>query len=60
MVKKLNSQHIKELKDMLQAKEPHEPVEKILITFCERHALSLEACRRHYEELIAKGEIKEK
>jgi hypothetical protein len=35
-------------------------VEKVLITFCTRHAVSLDTCRKHYEKLVAKGEVKEK
>jgi hypothetical protein len=60
MTEKMDKQHIQELKEMIQAKKPQEPVEKVLITFCTRHAVSLDTCRKHYEKLVAKGEIKEK
>jgi len=60
MAEKMDKQHIQELKEMLQEKEPKEPVEKVLVKFCERHAVSLDTCRKHYEKLVAKGEVKEK
>lgn len=56
----MDKQHIQELKEMIREKEPKEPVEKVLAKFCERHAVSLDTCRKHYERLVAKGEIKEK
>jgi hypothetical protein len=60
MGKKMDKQHIKELKEMIQEKEPKEPVEKVLVKFCERHGVSLDACRKYYEQLIAKDETEEK
>ena len=60
MAEKMDKQHIQELKEMLKEKEPKEPVEKVLVKFCERHAVSLDTCRKHYEKLVAKGEVKEK
>lgn len=60
MAEKMDKQHIQELKKMIQEKEPKEPVEKVLVKFCERHAVSLDTCRKHYEKLVAKGEVKEK
>lgn len=60
MTEKMDKQHIQELKEMIREKEPKEPVEKVLAKFCERHAVSLDTCRKHYERLVAKGEIKEK
>jgi hypothetical protein len=60
MTEKMDKQHIQELKEMIQEKEPKEPVEKVLVKFCERHAVSLDTCRKHYEQLVAKGEVKEK
>lgn len=56
----MDKQHIQELKEMVQTKKPQEPVEKVLITFCARHGVSLDACRKHYEQMVAKGEVKEK
>jgi len=60
MIEKMDKQHIQELKKMIQEKEPQESVEKVLITFCARHAVSLDTCRKHYEKMVAKGEVKEK
>ncbi len=60
MTEEMDKHHIKELKEMIREKAPREPVEKVLVKFCERHAVSLDACRKHYERLVAEGEVKEK
>jgi predicted transcriptional regulator len=60
MSEKMDKQHIKELKRMVQEKNPKEPVEKVLVKFCERHGVSLGTCRVHYNRLVKKGEIEEK
>ena len=60
MDEKMDKHHIQELKEMIQEKEPKEPIEEVLVKFCERHAVSLETCRKHYERLVAEGEVKEK
>ena len=60
MGEKMDKQHLKELKEMIQEKKPTEPVEKVLVKFCERHGVSLDTCRIHYRRLVEKGEIKEK
>ena len=60
MGEKMHKQHIEELKEMIREKKPEEPVEKVLVRFCERHAVSLDTCRIHYDRLVEKGEIKEK
>jgi predicted transcriptional regulator len=60
MREKMGKHHIEELKEMIQEKKPKEPVEKVLVKFCERHAVSLETCRVYYNRLVEKGEIKEK
>jgi len=49
---------IKELKEMIEEKPPEEPVEKVLIKFCERHAVTLGTCRKYYKRLVEKGEVK--
>ena len=59
MGEKMGKRHIAELKEMIQEKKPKEPVEKVLIKFCARHSVSLDACRIYYNRLIEKGEIKE-
>ena len=60
MGEKMDEQHIEELKEMIQEKKPNEPVEKVLVKFCERHGVSLDTCRIHYNRLVEKGEVKEK
>jgi hypothetical protein len=60
MAEKMPKEKIRELKEMINEKAPNEPVEKILVRFCERHAVSLNACRRYYEQMVDKGEVKEK
>jgi hypothetical protein len=60
MDEKMDKHHIQELKEMIQEKEPKEPIEEVLVKFCERHAVSLDKCRKHYERLVAEGEVKEK
>jgi hypothetical protein len=60
MSKKMDKEHIQELKEMVQEKKPGEPVEKVLVKFCERHGVSLEACRVQYNRLVEKGEVEEK
>jgi len=60
MGEKMDKEHIEELKEMIKEKESKEPVEKVLVKFCERHGVSLDACRIYYRRLVEKGEIKEK
>jgi ribosomal protein L20A (L18A) len=60
MGEKMDKQHVNELKKMVQEKDPKETVEKVLVKFCERHGVSLDTCRIHYNRLVERGEIKEK
>lgn len=60
MNEKINKKHVQELKEMVLGKKPEEPVEEVLAKFCSRHGVSLETCRIHYNNLVEKGEIKEK
>jgi predicted metal-binding protein len=60
MSEKMDKQHLKELKEMIQEKKTEEPVEQVLVKFCARHGVSLDTCRIHYRRLVEKGEIKEK
>ena len=60
MSQEMDKEHIAELKRMIQEKEPKEPVEKVLVTFCASHGVSLDICRVHYNRLVEQGEIKEK
>ena len=59
MYDNMPKEKIKELKEMIQDKKPKEPVEEVLVKFCERHAFTLETCKKYYERMVEKGEIKE-
>ena len=58
MGEKIDKQKIEELKEMIQEKKPDEPVEKVLVNFCERHGVSIGTCRIYYKRLVEKGEVK--
>ena len=45
IAEKMPKEKIQELKQMLKEKKPDEPVEKVLVNFCERHAVTLGTCR---------------
>jgi hypothetical protein len=60
MSDKLDKHKIKKLIEMVEEKDPNEPVESVLAVFCERHGVSLGTCRYYYNILVEKGEIKEK
>ena len=60
MGEKIDKQKIQELKEMIQEKGSREPVEKVLVKFCERHGVSLATCKIYYKRLVEKGEVKEK
>ena len=58
IAERMPKEKIKELKEMIEERPPEEPVEKVLIKFCERHAVTLGTCRKYYKRLVEKGEIK--
>lgn len=60
MEEKAKKEKIQKLKEMVQEKEPEEPVEKVLVKFCARTGVSLDTCREYYQFLVESGEIKEK
>jgi hypothetical protein len=60
MTDKMDKEHIQELKEMVKEKKPEEPVEEVLVKFCERHAVSLETCRLHYNRILNEGAEKER
>jgi predicted transcriptional regulator len=60
MNERMDKEHIEELKEMIKEKKSKEPVEKVLVKFCERHGVSLDTCRIYYRRLVDKGEIEEK
>ena len=47
------------LKEMLRDRNKKETVGEVLTVFCERYGLSIEECRRFYDLLVERGEIKE-
>lgn len=51
---------IQELTDMLNDRKPNESVEEVLVTYCQRHGISLDDCRNYYNQLAKEGKIKEK
>ena len=55
----IDNHKIRELKEMIKRNQ-NQPVEKVLVIFCERHGLTMEACRYYYNLLVDKGEIQEK
>jgi hypothetical protein len=57
---KIDKHMIEELKETVQKKDPNEPVEKTLAVFCERTGISMNTCRIYYNQLVKKGDIKEK
>ncbi len=57
MTQKKEKHYVEELKEMIKEKEPKEPVEKVFAMFCERHATSMEECRKYYDQLVSKGEV---
>lgn len=54
---KMPKEKIQELKEMILEKPRGEPVEKVLVKFCERHAVSLKTCQKYYRRLIHEGEV---
>jgi len=62
MSKKLvDEKHSKDdLKEMIAQRKPGQPIEEVLAIFCQRYGLTMDACRNYYDELVQKGEIKEK
>ena len=58
IAEKMPKEKIQELKEMIQEKGSGEPMEKVLVKFCERHAVTLGTCRKYYERLVEKGEVK--
>jgi len=60
MAEKMPKEKIRELKEMLQEKAPGEPADKVLANFCSRHAVSMKTCKKYYDRMVEKGEIKEK
>ena len=60
MSNKKDKHNLDLLREMVKERKPGESVEEVLSTFCQREALSFEACRAYYKKLVELGEIKEK
>jgi hypothetical protein len=58
MAENMPKEKVKELKEMIQEKKPDEPVEKVLVNFCSRHAVSMKTCKKYYDRMVEKGEVK--
>ena len=58
-IQKGKEHYLKELKEMIQ-ENPSEPAGKLLANFCQRHGIPMDECSKYYEELVAKGETKQK
>ncbi len=56
---KVRDEGIRLLKKMIQEKSSDEKVGEVLVKFCVRSGLSMDACREYYKFLVAEGEIKE-
>ncbi len=60
MTEKMDKEHIQELREMVKERKPEEPVEEVLVKFCERHAVPLETCRLHYDRLMKEEKVKKR
>jgi hypothetical protein len=60
MSEKLDKHKIQELRQMVEEKDPQQPIEELLAVFCSRHGLSTGTCRYYYNLLVQSGDIKEK
>jgi len=60
MSERLKKEHKKELKEMVNGRNPDQPVEEVLTIFCQRHGVSMDTCRVYFNQLVEKGEIKKK
>ncbi len=49
---------VKELKTMIHEKKSDKPIEKVLVDFCSRHAVSMNTCKKYYDRMVEKGEVK--
>ncbi len=58
MRKRTDKEHIEELKEMIQDKKPNDPVEKVLTVFCERHAVSMDTCKKYYDQIVTQSKNK--
>ena len=60
MGEKLDKKHAKEeLKEMIRENRKKEPVDKIMALFCHRHGVSMNTCKKYYDQMVANGEIED-
>ena len=50
--------YLKELKEMID--EGKDPKDKIFAVFCQRHGISINECKKYYNELVRDGKSKKK
>lgn len=60
MSDRLENEHKQELKEMVNQKNPNQPVEQVLAIFCQRHGVNMDTCRVYYKQLVKEGKVKEK
>ena len=58
MAENMPKEKVQELKEMIQEKKPDEPIDKVLVNFCSRHAVSMKTCKKYYDRMVEKGEVK--
>ncbi len=58
IAEKMPKEKIEELRRMINEKPRDEPIEKVLVDFCERHAVSLGTCRKYYKRMVKKDNAK--
>lgn len=59
-VSKRDKEHLDELKEMVKERKKGESADEILTFFCHRHGIDMAQCKKYYDQLVARGEIKEK
>ena len=60
MSDKTDKHMIEELNEAIKKKDPKEPVEKTLVTFCAKTGISMDTCKVYYKQLEKKGKVNEK
>jgi hypothetical protein len=60
MSDKTDKHMIEELNEAIKNKDPKEPMEKTLVTFCAKTGISMDSCKIYYKQLEENGKVKEK
>jgi hypothetical protein len=58
MADRTSKTHINELREMIQETKGKEPADKVMANFCQRHGVSMETCKKYYEQIVSEGKIK--